>query len=134
MLPRHIGLLYSTPLLIQNMEALSAFRNTLHLYAAPLILACLQGSSAFFNYPLCLFQAAEKSDGAWDRGSAVVTGLATFLGGLKRLLTPEQYQMAERAFFLNYLGADAWLRRLIKDGAGLPSEEEIRRELAEIVS
>ena len=43
MLPGHVGLLYSTKLLTENFDRISCFRNTLHLYCVPLLIAGLKG-------------------------------------------------------------------------------------------
>lgn len=132
LLPRHIATLYSTPWLKANLDSLVAFRGTLHLYAAPVILAAVNRSLMFADYALCMYDTSEKTDGAWVLGADVLNGLANFLKALKRVLPAESYAVAERGFFGNYLGRNSWLRKSIKPSLQTQSEDEIRALLSTV--
>lgn len=131
LLPRHIGLFYSSRLLTEHLEILSRFRETLHLYAAPLILAGMKKQAVFLDYTLCLFNYDPKADGAWTRSENVLNGLALFLKRLKSLLPQEHYAIAENGFFKNYLGEQSWLRAEFSENSRVMSVEEIRVMLAQ---
>lgn len=132
LLPRHIATLYSTQWLKTSLHSLAAYRGTLHLYAAPVILAATNHSLMFVDYALCMYDASEKADGAWTLGAEVLNGLAYFLKTLKGVLPADTYAVAERGFFHNYLGPDCWLRKSIKPSPQTHSEEQIRELLSTV--
>jgi hypothetical protein len=125
-LPSHIATLYSTKLLRITLETVSEFRNTLHLYAVPILLAAAANTLLFSDYVLCLYDSEFKTDGAWSVSENVIHGLADFLVKLKKLLPHDLYTIAEQGFFKFYFGSDCWIRKQIGDNPRLKSEEQIR--------
>lgn len=129
-LPSHIGTLYSTKLLKVTLARTSEFRNTLHLYALPVLLAAAAGTLLFSDYVLCLYHDTFKTDGAWSVSEDVIHGLVQFLSKLKPLLPRDLYNIAEEGFFRVYFGTHCTLRQQIGDNPRLKSEEQIRESLA----
>ena len=129
-LPSHIGLLYSTKLLKITLKKASEFRNTLHLYAVPIIFAAAANSLLFSDYILCLYHSDLKTDGAWSVSEDVMNGLVDFLKKLRQLLPPNLYGIAEAGFFSFYFSHDCWLRKQLRHNPNLKSEEQIREVLA----
>lgn len=129
-LPSHVGLLYSTRLLKATLKKASEFRNTLHLYAVPIIFAAAANSLLFSDYILCLYRTEVKTDGAWSASEDVMNGLVEFLKKLKQLLPPNLFDIAETGFFSFYFSRDSWLRKQLQDNPNLKSEEQIREILA----
>ena len=128
-IPSHIGILYSTKLLKITLKKAAEFRNTLHLYAVPLILAAAANALLFSDYVLCLYQNDLKTGGAWSVPENVVDGLVAFLKKLKQLVPDDLYRFAEAGFFSFYFGRNAWLRGQLGNSASLKSEEQIREML-----
>jgi hypothetical protein len=130
LLPKHVGLAYSRPLLTRYSSLLPRFRDTLHLYAAPFLLACSAGTARFVDEPIFLFRCEAHADGAWSSWKAVFDGLARFLHALRTTLSESQYSTAREGFFTHYLGRNAWLRRMVGECEVLASPEEIVERLS----
>ena len=128
-LPSHIGTLYSTKFLKITLDKTYEFRNTLHLYAVPVLLAAASNTLLFSDHVLCLYHNEFKSDGAWSVSENVIHGLVDFLKKLKQFLPPDLYGIAETGFFTFYFGDDCWIRQQIGYNPRLKSEEQIREML-----
>lgn len=129
-LPRHVGLLYSTHILRKYDNVISQFRGTLHLYAIPAILAAVDRNAAFLDYCLCLFHHEIRDDGAWESTEAVFHGILAFLKKLKTILPSDLYQVSEEGFMAEYLGDQAWLRKMVSPQHTIPNEQAVRAILA----
>ncbi len=130
-LPRHIGLMYSVPALLRNIDKIAQFKNTLHLYAAPFLFAARDGSACFANYPLLCFSNNGATDGAWEHGDRVFNGLLRFAKVLKQHLSSVDYSTAISGFMSSYFASHAWLRiELIRRGYELMPEHSIAEHLA----
>ncbi|GAA3056891.1 hypothetical protein GCM10010520_01900 [Rhizobium viscosum] len=125
--PRHVGLLYRSSFIIENLGKLAAFRNTLHLYAVPLLLALEKNRAMFFDYPLNYFAADRPRDGAWEDWTNVFMGLYRFLLAAKAILSPASFAITKQGFMANYLNDRSWLRGSLSHS--VPSEAQILREL-----
>lgn len=126
-LPRHVGLLYRASHIVRNLCEISRFRNTLHLYAAPFMLALEKDTAAFFDYPLNYFSAEVHRDGAWEDWTKVFMGLYRFLVAAKGVLSSDSFEIAKAGFLANYLGDNSWLRRML--AGNVPSEARLLEQL-----
>jgi hypothetical protein len=133
-LPRHIGLIYSTKLLQEKIDAIKSFKDTLHLYSSPFIFAAKNNKANFFDYPLFLFDKSDKNDGAWEDGIKVFRGLIVFLKNMKQYLSSDQYNYIKSGFFVLYFSENAWLRSVVSDVKSIPNEKEIHAILDELPS
>lgn len=125
--PRHVGLLYRTSFIIENLGKLAAFRNTLHLYAVPFTLALEKSRAMFFDYPLNYFSADGTGDGPSEDWTNVFMGLYGFLLAAKAILSPASFAITKQGFMANYLNDRSWLRGSLSQS--VPSEAQILREL-----
>jgi hypothetical protein len=133
-IPRHAGLVYKTSYLEKIYDKLSAFRGTLHLYAVPFILAALEGSASFIDFPLVLFNVpAEQNDGAWENHEKVFLGLIEFLASLKPYLSPAQFRIAYEGFRKSYFSSDSFLRSQLSKcpSSALLTEADVEQYLFE---
>lgn len=130
LLPRHAGILYSSNLVLSHLDALPKYRNTLHLYAFPLLVAAGLKQLSFIDLPLVYFNMDEKSTGAWENQGNVFYGLLAFLKALQKDCENTDYEIARQGFMQNYLGNGSWLRRDIESrGCSLPDEKEFLVDL-----
>ena len=125
--PRHVGLLYRSSLIIESLGKLAAFRDTLHLYAVPFLLALEKNRAMFFDYPLNYFAADATSDGTSKDWTDVFMGLYRFLLAAKAILSPASFAITKQGFMANYLNDRSWLRGSLS--RFVPSESQILREL-----
>ena len=109
-LPRHIGLMYSVPNLLKNMDDICRYKSTLHLYPAPFIFAARDAQAVFLNVPLLYFSNELAKDGAWENGEQVFDGLLLFVKLSKQYLSDTDYRTMVSGFMNSYLGSEAWLR------------------------
>jgi hypothetical protein len=123
-LPRHICLLYSTEFLTKNKSIIAEFRDTLHLYSVPFLLAVMNGTAVFVDYCLCLFFEDVRKDGAWSDTSHVFYGLMRFLKLVKQYFPDYLYQISYEGFMELYFGKESFLRSMSVDHP-LPSLHEI---------
>ncbi len=130
LLPRHVGILYSKKIIIDNLNIYSDFLETHHLYSVPLLMAATRGDLFFFDYPLFYFSIDNNNGGAWHDHASVFKGLLKYLISIRGKITDSKYAIAKDGFLLNYLGDAAWLRKSIEsNGAILPSQEDILKIL-----
>lgn len=129
--PRHAGILYSSSFVSANLGTIEKFQGTQHLYAVPLLLACLGGRLIYIDTPAVLFHVPDVSnDGAWESHEEVFFGMYRFLKTLKQILPRDLYAIASEGFFANYLGEASWLRsRLTQCRNTLPNEQDLRQSL-----
>jgi hypothetical protein len=126
LLPKHIGIIYSSEVILKNIEKIELFRNTLHLYAVAFVIEAQKGEVMFIDYPLFYFSNKPKNEGAWENKELVFTGLMKFLKMLKLIINADAYEIAKQGFFKNYFGSNAWLRKTIFMGGGIiPSEDNV---------
>lgn len=125
--PRHVGIMYKSQHIIENINIINLFRDTLHLYAAPFIVSLQKKSALFIDYPINRFSSEVTNDGAWEDRRKVFFGLYRFLIVSKFILDPGSFQLAKKGFMQHYLGERSWLRKSLI--GPLPSEAEMLREI-----
>lgn len=101
-LPRYTGIVYRTAFVQELLPQLAAFRGTLHAYAVPLLIAAVRGRFRFIDYPICLFDRADKHDGAWIDDDRVTAGLRQFLAAMQPLLPEADHAQMQAGFQRNY--------------------------------
>ncbi|MQQ08443.1 hypothetical protein GFB49_08265 [Epibacterium sp. SM1979] len=127
-IPRHIGIMYRCSLIQNYLPQVELFRDTLHLFAAPFMLAARDNKIEFADVSLAYFNDDQKGDGAWQNETSVISGLIKFQKVCKTLMSPADYEILERGFWAHYFGNGAMLRSLIRKN--FPSEGSIRAALA----
>jgi hypothetical protein len=133
--PRHAGILYGRRLLQDALPRLQPFRETLHLYAVPLMLAAAHHRACFVDVALVLFNEDVKHGGAWADKGGVFDGLVRLLVGLHGVLPGDAYGMSCNGFWKQLIGPAAWLRRDMEaQGLKLPSPEDVLSELEAVAA
>jgi hypothetical protein len=101
-LPRYIAIAYRTSFLDTLRPQLAKFRGTLHAYAVPVLIAAVAKRFSFFDYPVCLFDRADKADGAWVDDLKITDGLRQFLTEIRAHVPEADYAQIEDGFRRNY--------------------------------
>lgn len=101
-LPRYTGLIYKVEFLHSIIGRLAKYRGTLHLYAAPALIAAAEGTFRYCDFPLTLFRVSDKVDGAWVNQEEVYLGLLRFLNVLLDDVDEKYAETASIGFYESY--------------------------------
>lgn len=111
-LPRYCGIMYSKQIIAENLEALSKFNGTLHLYVAPMFIAAVQKSAVFFNESTSCYDSSEKKDGAWECIDKIIDGLKRFQIVIKSFIDEENMRKMDYFFNKLYFCEDSELMKI----------------------